>query len=86
MFVDCDLLRKEIMVNRQSETQVGGSLRYTITAVQETIAVAPQEALLSELQAFMSICRLPGSTLVPGVSAGVEALQICSQIQEIVLQ
>ncbi|MCV2361784.1 Gfo/Idh/MocA family oxidoreductase [Paucibacter sp. TC2R-5] len=81
MFVDCDLLRKEILVSRQAEVQVGGGLPYAITAIQETVAVAPQEALLSELQAFMSICRQPGSVEVPGVEAGVEALQICSQIQ-----
>lgn len=81
MFVDCDLLRKEILINRQSEMRDSGSLPYAISAIQETVAVAPQEALLSELQAFMASCRQPGSIQVPGVEAGVEAMQICAKIQ-----
>jgi len=84
MFVDCDLLRKEILINRQSETREGGELPYAISAIQESVAVVPQEALLSELQAFMSSCRHPSSIEVPGVSAGVEAMNICVQIQEAV--
>lgn len=81
MFVDCDLLRKEILISRQSVVREGGSLPYAISAIQETVAVAPQEALLSELQAFMGSCRHPGSVQVPGVEAGVEAMRICAQIQ-----
>lgn len=81
MFVDCDLLRKEILINRQSEMRDGGTMPYAISAIQETVAVAPQEALLSELQAFMATCRQAASVPVPGVEAGVDALQICAQIQ-----
>ncbi len=81
MFVDCDLLRKEILISRQAEVREGGGLPYAITAIQETVAVAPQEALLSELQAFISMARQPGSIQVPGVAAGVEAMNICAQIQ-----
>jgi len=81
MFVDCDLLRKEILISRQAEVLEGGSLPYAISAIQETVAVAPQEALLSELQAFMASIRQPGSVQVPGVEAGVDAMQICAQIQ-----
>lgn len=81
MFVDCDLLRKEILINRQSEMRDGGTMPYAISAIQETVAVAPQEALLSELQAFMATCRQAASVRVPGVEAGVDALQICAQIQ-----
>lgn len=81
MFVDCDLLRKEILINRQSEMRESGSLPYSITAIQEAVAVPPQEALLSELQAFMASCRQPSAELAPGVEAGVDAMKICSQIQ-----
>lgn len=81
MFVDCDLLRKEILINRQAEMRESGSLPYAISAIQETVAVPPQEALLSELHAFMASCHQPGSVQVPGVEAGVEAMQICAQIQ-----
>jgi len=81
MFVDCDLLRKEILINRQSEVRDSGSLPYSISAIQETVAVPPQEALLTELQAFMSSCIQPGAVLIPGVDAGVDAMKICAQIQ-----
>lgn len=81
MFIDCDLLRKEILITRQAVVREGGNLPYAISAIQETVAVAPQEALLTELQTFMTICRHPGSVQVPGVEAGVEAMRICTQIQ-----
>lgn len=81
MFVDCDLLRKEILISRQAEVLEGDGLPYAISAIQETVAVAPQEALLSELQAFMSSIRQPGGVQVPGVEAGVQAMLICAQIQ-----
>ena len=85
MFVDCDLLRKEILINRQSELRESGSLPYAISAIQETVAVPPQEALLSELQAFITNCRDPGSISIPGIRAGVDSMKICAQIQEAVL-
>jgi predicted dehydrogenase len=84
MFVDCDLLRKEILINRQSEMRDSGSLPYAISAIQEAVAVPPQEALLTELQAFMTNCRHPGSVQTPGVDAGVDAMEICAQIQSAV--
>ena len=81
MFVVCDLLRKEIIINRQSETKQDSVLPYTISAIQEAVAVPPQEALLSELQAFIASCRQPSSVGLPGVGAGVEAMKICAVIQ-----
>ena len=81
MFVDCDLLRKEILISRQSVTSHSGSLPYAISAIQETVAVAPQEALLTELQAFIAGCRAGSDAQVHGVGAGVDAMEICAQIQ-----
>lgn len=81
MFVDCDLLSKEILIHRQSEMNESGSLPYTISAIQETVAIAPQEALLSELQSFMTMCRAPAAARVPGIEASVAAMEICAQIQ-----
>lgn len=85
MFVDCDLLRKEIIINRQSETRAGDILPYTISAIQETVSVQPQEALLSELQAFVASCLRNNWTSIPGVASGVEAMKICAEIQAAVL-
>jgi predicted dehydrogenase len=82
MFIDCDLLRKEIVISRQSEESNGGLTPYAISGIQEIVAVGPQEALLSELQAFMANINLLKSTDTPGVEAGLDAMVICSQIQK----
>lgn len=81
MYVDCDLLSKEILIHRQSQVSESGSLPYTISAIQETVAIAPQEALLSEHQSFMAMCRNPATARVPGIEASVAAMEICAQIQ-----
>jgi hypothetical protein len=49
--------------------------------VQEAIEVRPQEALLSELQAFVASCNGETSAGVPGVQDGLAAMQICDNIQ-----
>lgn len=85
MFVDCDLLRKEIIINRQSVTSIGDSLPYSISAIQETVAVPPQEALLTELQSFIASCHTLSSIDVPNVEAGVAAMDICHKIKSKIL-
>jgi len=84
MFVDCELLRKEIIINRQSEIRQAEGQPYTISAVQEAIEVRPQEALLSELQSFVASCRGQQSIEAPGVLDGLAALRICEGIQKAV--
>jgi predicted dehydrogenase len=84
MFIDCELLRKEIIINRQSEIRQSEGQPYTISAVQEAIEVRPQEALLSELQAFVASCNHGISAGVPGVQDGLAAMQICESIQKAV--
>lgn len=84
MFVDCELLRKEIIISRQSEIRQAEGQPYTISAVQEAIEVRPQEALLSELQAFVASCRGQRQTELPGVQDGLAAMQISDEIQKAV--
>jgi predicted dehydrogenase len=84
MFVDCELLRKEIIISRQSEIRQAEGQPYTISAVQEAIEVRPQEALLSELQAFVASCQGKGSHELPGAQDGLAAMQICDDIQKAV--
>lgn len=85
MFVDCDLLRKEIIISRQSEIRQVDGEPYTISAREESVEVRPQEALLSELQAFIASCRGEFSEDLPGVKAGLDAMIVCDQIQKAVL-
>lgn len=79
MFVDCNLLRKEIIILRQSEVKQREGESYSISAHEETVEVLPQEALLSELQAFIASCS--GEKIeVPNVNDGLNAMHICDQI------
>jgi len=84
MFVDCELLRKEIIISRQSEIRQAEGQPYTISAIQEAIEVRPQEALLSELQAFVASCRGHRPMYIPGVQDGLAAMQISDEIQKAV--
>lgn len=81
MYVDCDLLRKEIVISRQSEIRNVAGEPYTITATEDTVAVAPEEALLLELRAFIASCRDGKAPDAPDADAGLAAMEICEQIR-----
>lgn len=83
-FVDCDLLRKEIQISRQSELRQKESEPYVISAQAETIEVRPQEALLSELQAFLAMVRGEEVVGVPSHLDGLLSMRICEQIRRAV--
>lgn len=83
MFVDCDLLRKEVQISRQSELRLSEGEPYVISALAESVEVRPQEALLSELQAFVACCR-GGHQQIPDHLSDLEAMRICAQIQHMV--
>ena len=85
MYVDCDLLRKEIIINRQTETYQQSNGPYVINSMQETVEIRPQEALLSELNIFISSC-LGEVVDRPDALDGLEAMRICDQIQTIILK
>jgi predicted dehydrogenase len=80
-FVDCDLLRKEILINKQSELRTAPGEPYVISAVEEAVEVPPTEALLAELQAFVAFCR--GEAVeVPTAEDAVQALAVCDTVQK----
>jgi hypothetical protein len=83
MFVDCDLLRKEVQISRQSELRLSEGEPYVISALAESVEVRPQEALLSELQAFVAVSRGEHQQ-IPDHVAGLEAMRICERIQDMV--
>ena len=85
MFVDCELLRKEIRVSRQTEVMNRPGERYRITAVEETLEVPPQEALLCELQAFIASAAGDARPATPGAREAVAAMEICEQVQRAIL-
>ena len=83
MYVDCDLLRKEVQISRQSELRLSEGEPYVISALAESVEVRPQEALLSELQAFVAFSR-GDLQQIPDHAAGLEAMRICQRIQDMV--
>lgn len=85
MYVDCELVRKELLIHRQSEIQQQAGGPYTISAIEQTIEVRQQEALLTELQAFVSYCNAE-DVEVPTAADGLRSADICDQIQKAVRQ
>lgn len=84
MFIDCELLRKEITLSRQTEVEQRPGEPYRIVAIEETLEVRPLEALLVELQAFVARTRgdFGGS---PGIDDALAAMEICEQIRHAIL-
>ncbi|QWE00791.1 Gfo/Idh/MocA family oxidoreductase [Polynucleobacter sp. JS-Mosq-20-D10] len=85
MFIECNLLRKEVLISRQSELRKIDNESYTITAQEESIEVPHQEALLNQLQAFLASCYEEDFSQRPNIQAGLDAMIICDQIKESVL-
>lgn len=85
LFVDCDLLRKEIVISRQSEVVQPEGEPYTITAIEETLEVPPHEALLLELQAFLASCSGDDAAGRPGAADGLAAAQLCEAIRDAIV-
>ena len=86
MFIDCELMRKEIIIIRQSEIKQVEGEPYSIIAREEAVEVRQEEALLSELRAFVARCKGGMAEGVPDVHDGCHAMQICNQIQKAVRQ
>jgi predicted dehydrogenase len=82
VFIDCELLRKEIIVTSQSRIKQDDGRPYTISAVQEAIEVRPQEALLLQHQSFIASCQGVKNPTNPNITDGLESLKICDMIQK----
>jgi len=78
MYIGCNLLSKEILINKQSVEQYYEHL--SISARQEVIDVRPQEALLSELVTFVGLVRGGGGEF-PGIDAALSSIKLADQIR-----
>jgi len=85
MFIDCELLRKEITISRHTGLEQRPGEPYRITQTEEAIEVQPREALQLELQAFLSGCRGEPSPHAPDAEAGVAAMEVCEQVLHSIL-
>ena len=80
-YIDAELVQKELRVHQQSAITKDLDDSYIVSSLEQQIEVKPQEALLVELQAFISRCNGDQSS-VPDVDAGVESLRICQLVLE----
>lgn len=83
-FIDCDLLRREIIINKQSQVKQDVNQPYRISSIEEAVEVMPQEALLNEIQSFQQLCC--GQNVdVPGALDALNASHVCAQIKDLIL-
>ena len=84
-FIECDLLRKEVFVSRAESPANYIDGYYKIEGTRSVIEVGYQEALLSELQAFASLCNKEEND-VPNYQDGLNALNIATLISKKIYQ
>lgn len=82
MYVDCNLLRKEVVISKQSLSQTYENV--SISSQEESIHVRPEEALLSELMTFVRFAASGDAASVPTELDGYNAMEIAHQVQEII--
>lgn len=81
-YIDCNLLRKEVLINKQTIEQYYDKV--SITSQEETIDVRPEEALLSELMAFVRYAEDGNIEVVPTELDGYNAMKVAQQVQQII--
>jgi predicted dehydrogenase len=85
-FVECDLLRKEVLVHRQTRiSEETSRTPYIVSSQREQVSVQLQEALLTELAVFIDGCRGTHDGRAAGVDVGVETMALCQQIKDAIL-
>lgn len=83
MYVDCNLLSKEVFVSKQTTVQYLDNV--SISSKQETIDVRPQEGLLLELVDFVKLCQ--GEKVnIPNEIDGLRAMEVASEIQRMIME
>ena len=81
MFVDCNLLSKEILINKQTVVDQYFDNIF-IASKEETIGLKQQETLLSQHLSFVEFCRGKSDASIPTVENGVNAISIAETIQK----
>ncbi|MCD8554962.1 Gfo/Idh/MocA family oxidoreductase [Seleniivibrio sp.] len=78
MFIDCNLLVREVKVHRPAEQNLNGAV---LTAKDEAVEVKLYDALQAELSDFLKLCR-GEKTQASDVYAGLESLEIAEEIRK----
>jgi predicted dehydrogenase len=81
-YIDADLLRRDLLVHQQSSVSRDTDDAYVVSSSTQQVEVKPREALVEELQAFISICNGNIESKVPDLAAGIEAQRISNLVIE----
>ena len=81
-YIDAELVRKELVVHKQSSISQESGKPYIVSSLEQQITVKPQEALLVEHQAFIAACNGDISIELPTIDSGVDSLKISELILE----
>ena len=81
MFIDCNLLSKEILINKQTLVDQYFDNIF-IASKEETIGLKQQETLLSQHLSFVKFCRGKSDAGLPTAEDGVNAIAIAETIQK----
>ena len=82
MYIDANLLSKEVLVNKQTVQQYLDNI--SITSKTESIFVSSQENLLSELLDFMKLCE-GEQIIVPNPKDALNAIKAAEEINKQIL-
>ncbi|WP_297943203.1 Gfo/Idh/MocA family oxidoreductase [uncultured Campylobacter sp.] len=82
-YIDCNLLSKEIFVNKQTIEQYIDNV--SISSKIEIVDVRPQEALLLELIDFAKLCN-GDDVVVANECSGLAAIEVASVIQKEIME
>ncbi len=81
-YIECDLLRKEIYINKNAKVKVYGEKKFSHKSYREVIETGHQEALLRELQAFINSCRGINDLFLANHMHSYEVMRVCEKIQK----
>ncbi|MCI6217181.1 MAG: Gfo/Idh/MocA family oxidoreductase [Helicobacter sp.] len=85
MYIDCNLLSKEVLVNKQTLEQHLHNI--SISSRSESIEIRAQEALLLELLDFANLCRSNSkhkNSSLPNENDGKNAMLVANKIQQLI--
>lgn len=81
-FICLDLLRREVIINKQSRTLIPVSDPYIITSERQKVDIQQEEPLLLELRTFIDLCKHKES-VSPSLDDATNALAICHEIERL---
>tara|TARA_B100000767_G_scaffold265876_1_gene282478 strand:+ start:2141 stop:3082 length:942 start_codon:yes stop_codon:yes gene_type:complete len=84
-FIEAELLKKTLIVHKQSEIIEDQGKDYQINSMQQEIEVGFQEALLTENQVFINNCISQSDIEIPDLKSSIQVLKIAKEITTLLI-